>query len=146
METKQPIWKYAGRIGDVDPVSYGGGFIYTDETGVYPPEVVYFEPASDAEWKEKEDAAVLTVYRFILEKDSAREWWFESLSDIAKYTGQNLSELESVARANSPVPLAQLYADLISYHGVENFDSYPVQMTEREAREKYAVELKEARQ
>jgi hypothetical protein len=25
----QPIWECIGHIGDVDPIAYGGGFIYT---------------------------------------------------------------------------------------------------------------------
>ena len=38
METKQPKWKLIAQLGDVNPIDYGGYFIYEDETGVYPPE------------------------------------------------------------------------------------------------------------
>ena len=140
METKQPVWECVGHIGDVDCITYGGGFVYEDTTGVYPPEVAYFEPASDAEWHSKDDLAVCTVYRFILERDSTREWWYESLPQIASFTGIPLAELQSIARGDNVLALANLYSDLISYHGAIEFDSYPVQITEREARAKYAGE------
>ena len=67
METNQPKWKCIGHIGDVDPIAYGGGFVYVDETGIYPPELTYFEPASDEDWKENEDKAKLQEYRIVLD-------------------------------------------------------------------------------
>ena len=43
---KPPELKYVGYFGDTDPVAYGGGFVYTDATGVYQPHVEYIEPAA----------------------------------------------------------------------------------------------------
>ena len=59
METKQPSWKCIGHIGDVDPIAYGGGFVYIDETGIYPPELTYFEPAEDSDWQENGEQSKL---------------------------------------------------------------------------------------
>ena len=41
--------------------------MYVDETGVYPPEMTYFEPGSDEEWREKEGATLLQEYRIVLD-------------------------------------------------------------------------------
>lgn len=144
METKQPVWKYAGHLGDVDPIAYGGGFVYTDETGVYGPEMVWFEPGTDEQWHETEGETPLQVFRVLLERPES-EWWFEKLEEIASYTGLPTEELILTAKSDNPVRRALIYSDLISYFGAEEFDSYPVTMTEDEAYERYAAEMKASR-
>jgi hypothetical protein len=141
-DTRQPTWKCIGHIGDVDPIAYGGGFVYIDETGVYDPVLIYFEPASDEDWHKLGDKAQVSEYRIVLEKDSTREWWYKNLESIASYTGMPLEEVLIYANSNDPVVKAQLYADLISYHGVENFHSYPCVMTEEVAYDRYKEEFK----
>lgn len=144
MDTKQPVWRNVGHIGDVDPIAYGGGFVYEDETGIYCPEMSYFEPAPDSEWHKTEGATPLRVYRVLLEKDSTREWWYEDLQAVANYTGQTLHEAQRMANGTT-MERAILYSDLISYHGAENFDSYPQTMTEDEAYARYKAEMKASR-
>jgi hypothetical protein len=53
MSTQQPEYKYLGHFGDTDPVAYGGGFVYTDATGVYRPWAEYIEPATEDEAYER---------------------------------------------------------------------------------------------
>ena len=143
--TNQPIWKYAGHIGDVDPIAYGGGFVYTDETNVYGPELTYFEPGPDEEWHDKGGETKLTVYRVLLESGSC-EWWYSKLSEVAEFTGQDIADLERIATSPiSPLELASLYSDLIHYFGPHDFDSYPTETTENEAYAKYAEEMKQSR-
>jgi hypothetical protein len=91
----QPIWECIGHIGDVDPIAYGGGFIYTDQTGVYPPELTWFEPGSHEEWKEKGAETQLKVYRIILERDSTSEWWYSRLAAVSSSTGLPVEELQT---------------------------------------------------
>lgn len=145
MVTNQPIWKFAGHIGDIDPIAYGGGFIYTDETNVYCPEMTWFEPASDEEWHKTEGQTPVQVYRVLLEKDSEMEWWYSRLSEIASYAGQAVQELQRIAHSSNPVELASLYSSLIGYFGIANFDEYPTAITEDEAYRKYAGEMDASR-
>ncbi len=145
METKQPVWKYAGFVGDVDPIAYGGGFIYTDETGVYGPEMTWFEPGTDEQWHETESDTPLQVFRVLLETKPEAEWWFDKLEEIAGFTGQTAEELRLAAKSDNLVERANLYSDLIHYYGVEEFDSYPSTMTEDEAYARYAEEMKLSR-
>ena len=140
--TNQPVWKYAGHIGDTDPIAYGGGYVYTDKTGVYAPELTWFEPAPDEEWHKTEGTTPLQVYRVMLERDSTAEWWYDKLESIASYIGQTLEDVQIMAKSSNPVELAQLYSDLFSYFGVHEFDSYPNTMTEDEAYAQYAEEMK----
>ncbi len=143
--TQQPEWRLAGSTGDVDPIAYGGGFIYRDATGVYPPEMTWFEPASDEEWKERGDNSRVTVYRVILEDKPEAEWWFDRLADVASFAGQQLEEMRAAAKSENLTERAWVYDSLIHYYGVEEFDSYPVTMTESEAYERFAEEMSAAR-
>lgn len=102
MTTQQPIWKLIGHTGDIDPIAYGGSFVYIDETGVYCPEMAFFEPGSDEQWHETEGATPLQVYRILLERNSEREWWYEKLSSIATFTGQALEDLQAIAEGDNP--------------------------------------------
>lgn len=140
--TQQPIWKCIGHIGDVDPIAYGGGFVYADETNVYGPELTYFEPASDEDWHQTEGKTPLQVYRIMLES-GPREWWYGELEDVAQSTGLDVSVYLADVQSNDPMRLARLYEDLIRHFGAHEFDSYPVTLTEDEAYSKYAEEMKQ---
>lgn len=142
METKQPRWKFACGIGDINPIDYGGGIVYQDTTGVYDPELVYFEPASDKEWHNDKKNCKVTIYRLILERDITREWWYKELPEIAKYAG---FEVKDIKPDMSIQDKAILYSDLISYFGAYEFDQYPIVMTQREAEVRYRKELKTIR-
>lgn len=141
MQSKQPVWKHVASIGDVDPIAYGGGFVYEDTTGMYPPEVAYFDPAPDEVWHKTEGKTPLTVYRFILEPKPENEWWYDKLGEIAAFTGRTTEDLQKDAKSTIVVQ-ANLYRDIIAYYGVTEFDQYPATMTEEEAYHKYADEMK----
>jgi hypothetical protein len=138
--TQQPIWKYVGHVGDVDPIAYGGGFIYVDETGVYGPEMTYFQPGPDEDWHKLGGTIPVETHRILLEH-GAGEWWYSKLDHIASYTGISLEQLQTDAQSTDAMTLAQLYADLISYFGAHEFNDYPVIISEDEAYAKYADEM-----
>jgi hypothetical protein len=143
MKTKQPSWKFVGHIGDVDPIAYGGAFIYVDSTGIYCPEMMWFDPSSDDVWNKLGNKTPITEYRILLERDSEAEWWYERLDAIACFTGQPLEELQKAAKSMNPLEKAWLYDSLIGYFGVENFDqSHALTMLDWEARRKYRKILK----
>lgn len=138
--SQQPIWKYVGHVGDRDPIAHGGGFVYEDITGVYPPEIHWFEPGSDEEWRDKGGATKLQVYRVMIEPDPEGEWWWKRLDDVASFTGLYLEALQESAK-DTTMERAILYADMLHYFGLHEFDSYPIEMTEDEAYSRYAFEL-----
>lgn len=174
MTTEQPVWKYVGHVGDVDPVSYGGGLVFVDTTGVYAPEMVYFEPASDDEWKDKGDAAELTVYRFPLDPPRFKtltetgkqthmfarelpasergktwewynEWFVRDLASVAESAGQSWLALARALMSKNAMQRAWAYETLLQYHGAHEFDSYHITMSETEARERWSAELAQTR-
>ena len=141
METAQPIWKCIGHTGDIDPIAHGGGFVYTDITHKYGPELTHFEPGPDEEWESKRGETKLLSFQVLLES-GMREWWYDKLPDIASYTGISLEELQASAQSKDPMELAALYSALISYFGAEEFDQYPQTLTEDEAYAKFSEEMK----
>lgn len=154
-ETKQPVWKIVGRIGDVDPISHGGGFVYQDETGVYAPELVLIEPASDEEWERDKDSAKCDIYRLCLEPHTYIDgilsdnpfhkdfsvWYADKIDAVADSSGLTSEDLRAGLLSDSPVERAHAYRDLIGHFGAHEFDSYPETMTEREAKERFKAEL-----
>ena len=66
--TRQPEFEYAGHVGDVDPIAYGGGFVYVDRRGIYPPEMTWFDPSDDDLWHKLEEKTPVTVSRIVLER------------------------------------------------------------------------------
>jgi hypothetical protein len=129
MTTKQPVWEFIANLGDVNVTQYGGFLIYRDATGVYPPEVELYETS--------EDETGGTVFRFILEPDSANEWWHSELPEVAQSCGQNVSQYHADLASGDPVRIATVYRDLVGYFGAFEFDQYPLQLTEAEAEERY---------
>ena len=131
--TTQPWWVLEGRIGDVDPISHGGGFVYADALGNYPPELHYFEP--------EDDGLRLRLYRVLLENKPSEEWWWESLADVARLCDRSVAELRSDA-AGAPMSRARVYEDVAACLGWNDLsgDSYE-RMFEAEARQRYRVEL-----
>ena len=71
----QPTWKFVTNLGDANPIDHGGRFLYTDETGVYDPEVEVLEIKSgdtddeynDDDELEVEGDIVWEIHRFSVE-------------------------------------------------------------------------------
>jgi hypothetical protein len=174
METKQPSWKCIGHIGDVDPIAYGGGFVYIDETGIYPPELTYFEPAEDSNWQENGKQSKLQKYRVVLDAPRFKtltdkgkrecfgtkelpanqrgntwywysEWYVKDLVSVANACGTRAFSLLRDLMSRNPMRRAFAYESLIRYFGVHEFDSYPRTLTEGEAYARFAEEMKLAR-
>ena len=103
METKQPKWKLIAQLGDVNPIDYGGYFIYEDETGVYPPEgeklLIIDEDSDNSTWEIRRfqlDKCKLIDGKYLVSADLAGnpnlpydvskydEWFHKDLSRVAR--------------------------------------------------------------
>lgn len=161
----QPQWKLIAQLGDADPISYGGYFIYEDRTGVYAPEAeVLIAPDDDetGEW---------IVYRFSLDRctyidgilsdnpyhPELSAWWAQSpdeakrrpqdttkLSNLALCTGRTELNYINMFCSEDPRVRAMAYEAIGLYHGWENLDAYPRTFTNRaDVEARYAAELTE---
>lgn len=162
----QPEWKYVCNLGDVSPIDHGGDFLYVDVTGVYSPEIEHLVvPADDvfdtprARW---------TVYRLsvspctfidgILSDNKyhpahparfARPFDPErpqdgrgGLEELSSFIGVTVDEL--VEMFLSPDVRVRAHAWLVpaSYHALENFDGYPLDLKREEVEKRYEDELR----
>ena len=153
--TNQPVWKKIGTVGDINPIDYDGGFIYHDETGVYPAELEYIQSTRDdepIEWR---------VYRTVLDRLRCRdgylylasvednwgkyhegekefypsvydEWFNRDLGGVADCVGLGVADLREMLCSEDEQARAFGYLNLAEYFGWENFDSYPLHFTSRE--------------
>lgn len=152
METKQPIWKRVGTIGDVNFTKYSGGLVFIDESGVYPPELEYVH-AGDTE---EQDAY---VYRVVLENlklspegkliparydaswpepiENYAEWFDRDLDKVGEFVGIPRRDLVAYLVSSDPMLRALAYESMASFHGWANFDSYPLRLNPNELLKRY---------
>ena len=151
--TEQPVWKYVANLGDATPKDHGGKFLFQDETGTYPPELdVLVEPSFD-------NPRVWLRYRFVLEplrylqQNDKGEWvsvssdldgvlndnpyhphmkvWFaDNIKSIADSAGTTKSELIDQLTSDDIMERAWAYITVSDHYGYDEFDSYPIEMTE----------------
>src|SRR4030095_4233564 len=134
MKTPQPRWIRIAQLGDVDPITYGGYFVYRDRTNAYAPEAeVLIEPADD---EQKEG---WTLYRFILDRctyidgvlsDNPHHpdhavWFADYLTTIAVSAGRTRDEMIADFTDADPIRRAHAYQDIGHAFGWHDIYQYP---------------------
>ena len=153
--TKQPEWKLVCTVGDKDPITYDGWFIYEDATGVYAPEAEALIHDDNPE--------VWTIYRFELERFKVvnsflvpysydpetwkqpayvyNEWFADQLDQVALNCGWRPDILIDALCSADVKWRAEAYESLCDYFGYLDFDQSPLVIKTREEVEKrYAEE------
>lgn len=146
----QPIWKYIANLGDGTPLTYGGLFVYTDETGVYAPEMVRVEPPSDemdldspkARWELRRAILEPCTYINGILSDNpfhpAHPVWFaDDIESLASFIGMESEELIALFLSSDPCERAHAWRAVGDYFGWDNLDSYPSQLTREEIEARY---------
>jgi hypothetical protein len=154
MMTNQPKWRFLANLGDVSPVEYGGYFIFTDDTGVYPPEAEYWDADSREAYRFDLEQLHLVEGHLISKrlydkvlfggpdalpyplKDYV-EWFDDDLSGVASATGFTVEQLQAWFCSDDPLDRARAYREVGEFWGFENLDSYPLHLTKREAEKRY---------
>lgn len=162
----QPKWKLIANLGDVNPIDYGGYFIYIDETGVYDPEAELLIAPED---EDEDGNGEWTIYRFELERctyidgilsdnrfhPELSAWFAQSpaeraerpqdttnLANVASFIDSTEDALQTDLCSDDPIARAHAYRAIGDYHGFENFDSYPITLRNRaEVEARYAEEI-----
>ena len=138
--SKQPKWQKVGAVGDVNPIDYDGGIVLEDSTGVYAPEVEYYERESDA------DNSKIRVYRFSADKCTFEGgilsdnpyhkdhavWFADSIASIAAQYDRGVDFI-SMLCSDDTMKRAWAWVEVAIYHGFEELDSYPLTLTVKEA-------------
>lgn len=147
----QPIWKL---LSATDTKA-----LYIDETGVYDPELALLE-----EYETKRRTMRFYVYRFPLERykvvresdedtttrylvPSSYEptwshhvsqyapWFYDDLADVASSAGTSRMALIHGLCSSDPRARARVYVDIAGHFGADEFDPYPQDWTESEAKD-----------
>ena len=126
--------------------------VYEDATGVYEPEMCVAQ-SSDGH---------VRVFRFTLERlhrivndervyyvttciakgfhagtlpypiHTYKEWYLKSLGSVASYVDSTPSDLLDALCSADPVTRSEVYRAIGEYHGFENLDGYPEEMTRKQ--------------
>lgn len=142
--SNQPKWECVAQLGDTDPIEYGGYWVLRDATGVYCEEAEVLEEV-EGEGEKRE------VYRFILEKCTFQNgilsdnkfhpdhpvWFAKDLDKIAECSDYPLENLIQDFCSDDCVKRAWAYRAVYYYHGLINFDEYPLKLWTRQCRKRY---------
>lgn len=143
----QPVWKFLANIGDVNPVDYGGKFVYKDETGVYPPEMAVLEVPEEGE------SQIYCEFRFILDKctyvngvlsdnqfhPEHPAWFADDIEAIEDCIGQDRGSVIAGLCSDDTLARAFAYDAIASYFGYHEFDHYPLEMSRRDAKKRFKL-------
>ncbi len=146
MKTNQPVWQLIANLGDANPLSHGGFFVYVDRTGVYDPECAQLTPIDDdqgndsGKWELRRFSlprctfsnGILSDNRFHPESaawfasnDTARPQDTTSLAKLASYSGLSEAQLIALFTSENVGDRAQAWLMVGNFHGFDNLDSYP---------------------
>lgn len=111
-----------GTIGDVNPLDYGGGFVYRDKVGACSLE--WYEPEDDSD--EESD---IICYR--VDIDYGAESWMD-LPAVAK-SADHADIAEAIEDDSNPMRRALAFWSVAGHWGWHELDHYPLRLTRAEA-------------
>lgn len=158
-------------LGDAEPLSYGGYFIYEDAPNPHARKI------KTQDWSPKGrenvtysakllvpvDDAPYLVYRFGLDRlklvdgylvpinyepswphplERYDEWFADSIPKMAESVSLSADELREMFTSEDPLELARAYEILGGYHGFENLDSDPLSLTHEQVEKQFKEELR----
>ncbi len=129
-----------GRIGDVDPIEYGGGIVFQTEYGP----VLEYTRGLEGEDVDAEDdhehSAKLPLYRVDIDDDALKDLsWLkpDDLKSIARTMDRTVSDLRKAAKSSNVMERVSFYEDVAGYYGWDNIDHYPFEIAVVELNERW---------
>ena len=147
--SNQPEWEFVTNLGDVNPVEYGGYFIFRDKTGIYQPEGEYYDPETREAFRFSldqlqvfsGDLIPLSIWyeRYSLPHalNSYIEWFSKDVKSLASFVGIDSLELKRMFTSDDILERARAYESIGMYWGFNNLDNYPLKLTRKEAEKRY---------
>lgn len=137
----QPEWVFLTNLGDADLIEHGGLFVYTDKTGVYPPEMERLE----------RDGKKFEVHRVVLEPCTFEDgilsdnpfhkdypaWFADSLESVAASMDYDIDELRADFCSDDAKKRAFAWRAVLDHHGWANGDEYPLRLKKSEVEARY---------
>lgn len=135
----QPEFKCRYQLWDADPLEYGGYWIFEDTTGVYDPEGELYDPESGMAWRFSLDPCtyiegVLSDNEFHPNRPA---WFADKIDALASFIGYPAHVLIGWFVSTDIIRRAQAWRVVGDYFGFDNLDGYPLELTRKEAAERY---------
>jgi hypothetical protein len=138
----QPDWELIAELGDADPITYGGYFVYRDRTGVYREEAELLEVDATDEY---EEPTAWTVHRFGIDRctdiggvlsdneyhPDYPAWFADDIDAVASCMGYEPAGLRADLCSADPIARARGYQAIGEYNGFDNLDHDPITFTDR---------------
>ena len=151
--TAQPKWIKVANLGDVNPLDYGGHFVYRDRTGIYAPESELLEVNDDGSFTVRrwcldrckivthEDTNYMVPFAYTESWPYAVHqyvnWFDKDLARVADCEGVDVATLRTWLCSDDPILLAGAYHAIGAYHGFDNLDAYPQTLTRAQSRKRF---------
>lgn len=145
--TNQPKWRFVANLGDASPLDYGGLFVFRDATGVYPPEMERLERTTpDDSTRDRYEVrrvvldrctyvdGVLSDNQFHPEHPA---WFADSIESVALSMGCDPDDIRDSLCSEDPCSRAEAYRCIGDYHGWDNLDEYPLDLSRTEVTRRY---------
>lgn len=154
MATNQPTWEFVRNLGDVSaPLEHGGLFLYRDASNVYGYEMtrlvsigrnkIQMHHVYLGRCKVVEGYLVPYAYEkdWPFEPSAYQEWFAKSLDAVSECFGVETEELVAMLGSEDGLLRAHAYRMVLDYHGWDNGDGYPEEMSRRDAKRRFSKEL-----
>lgn len=115
--------RVVGSIGDVNPIEYGGGFVFKGEHGYY----VEYTPGEDGS-----EGTKLEVYGAFVPADVLTEYDWVDWKAVASSSGETLKELRAAATGKKALGRVYAMEMIAGHYGWNTLDDSPLTMTPRE--------------
>lgn len=124
--------RIVGRIGDDDPVEYGGGVIMKNKNR-YTLEHTY-----GLDW-EGSDPENMPVYRVPIKDDVFAYHDWADVEGISSALGEDPEELIRLGKSKTLRVRALVTEWIASYYGWDTLDAYPIYLTSEEIDERWSL-------
>ena len=131
-----------GRLGDVNPIEYGGGFVLSCTGGGRSGRSYEIEIAP---FGEEDEGDQISVYRTDVPDNVWEDVNWANVRDVASGIGADPDELLRAGSSSSPMERASVVQEIANYYGWENFDSYPERYSAKELRSRWRGLLRSKR-
>ena len=123
---------YVGRTGDINALDYGGGVVYRDKYGYHMDWTPGVDDYDDSRYGKSGRGEKFMIYGLDLEPDMlAYHSWVDVAALNRQYDDASYDVAE-LGRSDDPMDRASAAMDIIAYYGIDELDSYPVEMTRSE--------------
>jgi hypothetical protein len=126
--------KIIKRIGDVNPITYGGGVVVETENGIF----IEHVEGIDEDIEIEEPQIEVKVYRVeVVHPYEHFTGWAMNWGEIARFIGSDARTLRNHIENGELDDWVHIYLSVASYWGWHELDGYPLTLTVEELEQRW---------